>query len=276
MIIMYLEKEVYLKRFREELILRKKSPRTVKIYSSCVGAFLDVYELTDFIPEKLKEFMVTKHAEHDYAASTLNGYREAFKSFSRLVLHKQIAMSIPSAKRSHKLPIVLSREEIDAVLACVFNEKHWLMIALAYGAGLRVSELVMMKVGDVDCLQKIIHLKSTKGSKHRLSIIPEKLVDQLAFLMQKKVSSDYVFESERGGHLASRSIQKVFTRAIAAAGIKKPASFHSLRHSFATHLLEKGTNLRVIQKLLGHSSIQTTQIYTQVSKTCLLDVVSPF
>jgi integrase/recombinase XerD len=273
---MYLEKEVYLKRFREELILSKKSPRTVKIYSSCVESFLVVYELSDFTPEKLREFMVAKHAEHDYAASTLNGYREAFKSFSRLVLHKQIAMSLPSAKRSHKLPVVLSREEIDAVLACVSNEKHWLMIALAYGVGLRVSELVMMKVGDVDCLQKIIHLKSTKGSKHRLSIIPEKLVDQLAFLIQKKVSSDYVFESERGGHLASRSIQKVFTRAIAAAGINKPATFHSLRHSFATHLLEKGTNLRVIQKLLGHSSIQTTQIYTQVSKTCLLEVVSPF
>ncbi len=265
-----------LKVFYEELLLRAKSPRTISSYMGCLRMFFNDDVKRDFNALSLKAFLVSKHEKEYLSASTLNMYRHAFQTFSRIVLKQNLRLDIPVSKRPRKIPVVLSHQEIEKLLEMIENRKHYVMLALAYGAGMRISEVVSVRVGDVDTDRGTIHLKGAKGNKDRITLFPQRLFQDIQYFSQGKHANDVLFPSNRGGRLSTRSLSKVFERALKAAEILKPATFHSLRHSFATHLLEGGTNLRVIQKLLGHSSIRTTQIYTQVSKNCLLDVVSPF
>lgn len=184
-------------------------------------------------------------------------------------------IDLKCAKRSKKLPIVLSHTEIERIIEATDNAKYSLMISLAYGAGLRVSEVVSLKVQDLDLEELTVHIKQAKGQKDRISIMPESLIDSLKNLVAGKAGNDFVFASERGGKLTTRTAQKVFENSLTDSGVKKDASFHSLRHSFATHLLENGTDVRYVQELLGHSNIRTTQIYTQVTNPKLKNIKSP-
>ena len=149
------------------------------------------------------------------------------------------------------------------------------MVALAYAAGLRVSEVVKLKVSDLDAEELTLTVRQGKGKKDRLTIISSKIAEDLEQLIKGKRGGDYIFESERGGRLTEMSAQKVFYTALKKAGIKKPASFHSLRHSFATHLLENGVDVRYVQELLGHANIRTTQIYIKVTNPSLKNIKSP-
>ena len=149
------------------------------------------------------------------------------------------------------------------------------MVSVAYGAGLRVSELVNLKIRDVDLDELTIHVKIGKGKKDRISIFPEKLRPELRKLILERDFKEFVFESERGGKLTTATAQKVFKNALKKARIQKPATFHSLRHSFATHLLENGVDVRYVQELLGHANIRTTQIYTKVTNPKLKNIKSP-
>ena len=155
------------------------------------------------------------------------------------------------------------------------NTKHKLLLSLSYGAGLRVSEVIVLKVKDIDFDEMTIHIKNAKGQKDRISVLPEKLIDNLKVLLSEKTSNDFVFASERGGKLTTRTAQKVFERSLKKAEIKKDATFHSLRHSFATHLLENGVDVRYVQELLGHQNIRTTQIYTHVTNPKIKNIRSP-
>jgi len=149
------------------------------------------------------------------------------------------------------------------------------LLSLAYGAGLRVSETVNLKVADMDLTELTVHIKPAKGQKDRISLIPEKLTKSLSGIISGKRANDFVFASERGGKLTTRTAQKVFEKAIKKAGINKRVTFHSLRHSFATHLLENGVDVRYVQELLGHHNIRTTQIYTHVTNPMLKNIKSP-
>ena len=151
-----------------------------------------------------------------------------------------------------------------------------MLVSLAYGAGLRVSEAVNLKVRDLNLEELTIHIRQAKGKKDRLTLIPEKLVNDLKNLMAGKDGGEYAFASERGGKLTDRTAQAVFEHALKKSGIKKGATFHSLRHSFATHLLENGTDVRYVQELLGHANIRTTQIYTHVTNPAIKNIKSPF
>ena len=155
------------------------------------------------------------------------------------------------------------------------NLKHRLMLALAYGAGLRVSEVVSLRVRDVDVTEMTIHIKQAKGRKDRISVLPERFIDDLRTMAAGKHGHDYYFRSEHGWKLTTRTAQKIFEHALAKAGIMKHATFHSLRHSFATHLLENGVDVRYVQELLGHHNIRTTQRYTQVTNPKLKSIQSP-
>ncbi|MFH0952372.1 MAG: tyrosine-type recombinase/integrase, partial [Patescibacteria group bacterium] len=221
------------------------------------------------------------------SAQTRNICLSAIKFYYRNVMKDASPIGIRAAKRNRSLPVVLSRYEIDRILSLARNTKHRLMLALAYGAGLRVSEVVALKVKDIDLDEMTIHIKQAKGRKDRISVVPEKLRPELKSLTTDKKSGDFVFASERaylprehsangqGGKLTTRTAQKVFAQALARAGIKKEASFHSLRHSFATHLLENGVDVRYVQELLGHQNIRTIQRYTQVTNPRLKNIKSP-
>lgn len=267
----------YVQRAREEMILRNYSPKTIKAYSAGISDFLSRYpgDAGGLIIEHVRQFLLLKQAKR-LAPQTVNLYLNAIKFYYRDVLKSNGRIDLKFAKKSKKLPVVLSRTEIDRLLASIGNRKHRTMIALAYGAGLRVSEVVSLRVRDLQLDESVIHIKGAKGNKDRLTIVPEKLKADLGIFMADKSGSDFVFVSERGGKLTTKTAQIVFVRACRSAGLAKPATFHSLRHSFATHLLENGVDIRYVQSLLGHQNIRTTQLYTQVTKHNLSKITSPY
>lgn len=242
-----------LQTFTDDLRIRNYSKRTIAIYIQGVKQYLQfcIEKNTDPSNESARQFILYLQSQHK-SASTRNLYLNAIIYFHRYFLQKPLTTKIHSSKRPKKLPIVLTHAEIKSIINAIQNTKHRLMISLAYGAGLRVSEVVNLRVQDVDCEQHTLHIKSAKGQKDRITILPKNITQQFKQICALKKPSTYVFESERGGKLTTRTLQTVFMRAIRKAGIAKPATFHSLRHSFATHLLENGTDIRYIQKLLGH------------------------
>lgn len=222
---------------------------------------------------RIHDFLLQK-SEQDASPQTINLYINALKFFYIHVLKMQFP-DIHFAKRTKSLPVVLSRAEIERIIAATRNTKHKLIIALAYGAGLRVSEAINLKVRDIDFERMLIHLKHAKGNKDRLTVLPEKLKSLLKNFINGKTGDEFVFGSERGGKLRARTVQKIFENSLRKACIIKRATFHSLRHSFATHLLENGVDIRYVQELLGHQSIKTTQRYTQVTSSHLMGIKSP-
>lgn len=266
----------YLEQTRQELRLRNYSPKTIKAYIGCLREYFNFkkFNLEKIDEGKIKQFLLNKQGKN-YSSQTINLYLNAIKFFYREVLRACQKINLKFAKRSKKLPVVLSRKEIKNIINTIRNPKHKLIISLAYGAGLRISEAVGLKVKDINLEELTIHLKNAKGKKDRLTIFPEKIKNDLQNLMVGKNLDNYLFESERGGKLTERTAQKVFENALRKAKIKKEATFHSLRHSFATHLLENGVDVRYVQELLGHQNIRTTQIYTQVTNPSLKKIKSP-
>ena len=268
--------EVYLKKLEDELRLRKYSPKTVRAYISCVANYLKAKQNNLGIVEEefIKRYILSK-IDAGASSQTTNQHLQAINFFCWNVLKFRGKIDVRFAKTPSKLPIVLSRAEIDRILSVIDNKKHNLMIALAYSGGLRVSEIINLKIKDICLAELIIHIKNTKGGKERITLLPEKLVKNIEKLILGKNPNDYVFASKRGGKLNERTAQKVFETALRRAGIKKEATFHSLRHSFATHLLENGVDVRYVQELVGHANIRTTQIYTKVTNPSLKKIRSP-
>lgn len=269
-----------LEQVKRELRLRNYSPKTIKAYLYYLQEYIDFLakDKKRFenigSAEKIRIFLSVKQ-DKGLSGQTLNLCLQAIKFFYREILRSQENIDLKFAKTSNKLPEVLSRTEIERLLAVIENDKHRLMIALSYGAGLRVSEVINLKVGDINVDELTIHLKEAKGKKDRLTVFSEKLKAEMAQVMEGKKINEYLFASERGGKLTERTAQKIFYTALNKANIKKPASFHSLRHSFATHLLENGVDVRYVQELLGHANIRTTQIYTKVTNPSLKNIKSP-
>jgi integrase/recombinase XerD len=265
-----------LEKIKEELKLRNYSSRTVDAYLTCLKDYFRYIKNVAKDPDValIKKYLLEKQ-DHGQSPQTVNLYLNAIKYFYREIFKSSASINLKFAKTSKKLPVVLSRTEIEKIINAIENKKHRLLIALSYGAGLRVSEAVGLKVRDVNLDELTVHLKTTKGNKDRITIFPEKLKADLAELMALQHGNEYLFESERGGKLTVRSAQKVFENALRKTGIKKDATFHSLRHSFATHLLENGVDVRYVQELLGHANIRTTQIYTKVTNPSLKKIKSP-
>ncbi len=259
-----------------EMIIKNYSSRTQKTYMYCIEKYLefDSEAVRRCSLDKIREFLVYRQ-ENGAGPVMRNLHLCAIKFFYRTALNRRKAIQIPYAKRPKSTPITLRREEILQILSHINNYKHKLLIALAYGAGLRLSEVINLQVRDVQLCDRTIIVRRGKGAKRRYTIIPDKLWWKLRLYVKNKEAHNYVFESNRGGKLHSRTAQKIFKNALKKAGIEKEATFHSLRHSFATHLVDNGTNLRYVQELLGHSNIRTTQIYTHVGKCAVRAVKSP-
>jgi site-specific recombinase XerD len=186
-----------------------------------------------------------------------------------------VKIPIKFARTPKKLPVVLTKEEVMRLAEVIKNRKHRTMLLLAYGSGLRVSEVISIKVKDLDFERQVIHIVQAKGQKDRYTVMPKKLEYELKYFAFERSIADFLFESQRGGKLSTRTLQVVFLRAIKMAKIPKMATFHCLRHSFATHMLENGVDLRFVQELLGHSHISTTMRYTHVSRGSISNLSSP-
>ena len=200
----------------------------------------------------------------------------AIKYYYEQVLHRTISKdSTTWPKIEHRLPVVFSTEEVALLLKTVVNLKHKCMLFIVYSGGLRRSEVVNLKVSDIDFDRKQIRIRQGKGSKDRYTILSDKAAEVVKQYLKAYNPSTWLFQGQNGGKYTTNSIQKLFKRALEKAAINKEATLHSLRHSFATHLLEQGVNLRYIQVLLGHSSPKTTQIYTQVTRMSLQNIKSP-
>lgn len=259
-----------------ELIIRNYSSKTIKSYINGLNKYFNFKRenFDNLDTNNIKDFLLyCKNI--NISAKTRNQYLNAIKFYYYNIINVSKKIDVKSAKRTKSLPIVLNRSEIKALIEATNNQKHKLLLSIAYGAGLRVSEVINIRVEDLDLEELTLHIKQAKGQKDRISVIPEKLVNSLKIIIAGKTASDYVFESERGGKLSSRTAQKIFQNALHASGVKKQATFHSLRHSFATHLLENGTDIRYVQELLGHANIRTTQIYTHVMNPQLRNIKSP-
>lgn len=259
-----------------ELRIRNYSPKTTKSYLYGLREYFAFKkdDLEKLNIESIKEFLLKKE-QVGISAQTRNLFLSAIKFYYYKVIKISEEIDIKSAKKKSSLPVVLSRKEIGKVLEVTNNSKHKLLLSLAYGAGLRVSEVVNLKVADLNIEELTLHIKQGKGRKDRMSIFSDKLKNDLTSLMSGKESNEYVFASERGGKLSTRTAQKVFENSLRKTGIKKKATFHSLRHSFATHLLENGVDVRYVQELLGHRNIRTTQRYTKVTNPSLRNIKSP-
>ncbi len=265
-----------LEKLKIELALRGCSQKTLRAYSACLKAYFDHRKdrWNQFDEEAIKRFLFAMH-ERGFSSSTVNLYLNAIKFYFHHVRGIQRKINIRFAKKPKRLPVALSKSEVTALLESTLNPKHKLLLSLAYGAGLRVSEVVRLKAGDLNFEDSLLSVRQAKNKKDRITLLPQKLLFPLQLNAEHKELGDYVFESERGGRLSERTAQKVFEMALLRAGIRKKASFHSLRHSFATHLLENGTGVRYVQALLGHASIRTTQIYAAVTSPALKQIRSP-
>jgi len=258
------------------LKLRNYSPRTRKAY------MLYIKEYISFSKEKgikdkqkaIEDYLLDKY-QRKQSPQTINLALSAVKFLYSEVLKNPQKINLKFAKRSKRLPIVLSRAEIQKIIEATDNAKYRIIISLGYACGLRVSEVIHLKVADLDIDELVVHIKGAKGKKDRMSVLPEKLQNDLRNIIAGKKPGDYVFASNRGGALTTTSLQKMFRKSLAKTQVQKPATFHSLRHSFATHLLENGVDVRYVQELLGHSNIRTTQIYTQVTNPKLKNIKSP-
>ena len=266
-----------LTKIESELKLRNYSQRTIKSYLACLGDYFRFVQTVgkDADIAKIKEFLSKKQAIGQ-SSRTINVYIHAIKYFHQEIMKSSLPFDIRYAKTASKLPVVLSRAEIELILNNIPNQKHRLIITIAYAGGLRVGEITNLKIKDVNIEELTIHLKGAKGNKDRITILPEKTKDEIKKFIFGKNNNDFVFTSERGGKLTERTAQKIFENALKKSKISKDATFHSLRHSFATHLLENGTDVRYVQELLGHANIRTTQIYTKVTNPMLKNIKSPF
>jgi len=265
-----------LQKIKDELRLRNYSQRTIDSYLSCLNEYFKYIKNVRREPNiaKIKEYLLEKQ-DRKQSSQTINLHLQAIKYFYREVMKSAASIDIKFAKTASKLPVVLSRSEIEKIISLIDNQKHKLLISLSYGAGLRVSEAVSLKVKDIDLEELTIHIKGAKGNKDRISVIPEKMTKELKEIVAFRNADDYLFESNRIGKLDQRSAQKVFEKALEKSKIEKDATFHSLRHSFATHLLENGVDVRYVQELLGHANIRTTQLYTKVTNPMIKNIKSP-
>ena len=265
-----------LKKLETELKIRGFSSKTIKAYTKKNQRFLEfIGKDANFVGEDdIKAYMAHLMDKGQKPAS-VSLAMSALRFLYDEMMGKGLFAKIKLPKPEKKLPTVLSKEEIRNMLDCTKNAKHKLLIAFLYSSGLRVSEAVSMKIDNLDLNERMGIVRAGKGKKDRNIILSESLVNDLRkYLDGRKDENPYVF-SIKDRHIAIRQAQRIVSDAAKKAGIKKRVFCHALRSSFATHLLEAGTDIRVIQELLGHSDLSTTQRYTKVSREQLKKVKSP-
>lgn len=272
------KKKKALQVLEKELALRKYSRKTIKAYLHYNEDFLKATGKSpkNIDQEGIRDYLFRLVEQRGISTSTLNMAISALKFHYGGILRKNFVYEIKRPKKDKNLPVILSREEIAAILSALSNIKHKIILVLLYSAGLRVGEVVKLRPEDIDSNRKLIHIRGAKGRKDRYTLLSNVALEVLRQYYAEYHPGEWLFSGAKPGtHLSTRSAQAIFEQAREEAGIKKQVSVHSLRHSFATHLLESGVDLRYIQELLGHKSSKTTEVYTHVSTKGLGAIRSP-
>ncbi len=263
----------------EQLMLKDYSKSTITIYLAefyHLLKLLDDYPVQDLNPKRLKDYFLYCIRVEKMGERKLNGKINAVKFYFEQVLHRpKMFFDIPRPKKAASLPKMLSKTEVKKLFNVTQNLKHKIALQLCYGMGLRVSEVVNLKIEHIDSKRMVIHVVGAKGKKDRYVPLPKSILPKLREYYLTFKPKTYLFEGQYGGPYGKSSLQQVFRLAMKKANIHKKIGIHGLRHSYATHLLEAGADMRFIQELLGHNSIKTTQVYTKVSPRSLSKVQSP-
>ncbi len=264
--------------YLQKLELKKYSNNTVKSYVSCFEAFINTYKNYNLL--ELNENVIREYLQKLVHQGKSNSYIN--QSVNSIKFYYEIVLGMPNRfyaierpRKQQKLPEVLSKEEILLMIDRTNNLKHKCIISLLYSAGLRRSELLNLKLENIDSKRMLIKINLAKGNKDRYTLLSKILLNDLRIYYKQWKPKEYVFEGPKGGQYSGSSVKEIVTRAARKSGIPKKVTPHTLRHSFATHLLENGTDLRYIQVLLGHSSTKTTEIYTQVATNSFKSIKNP-
>ena len=275
------ESQQEIERFSQWMKQKRYSESTVKTYIMAITVFLRFIKpktsaeaTNDDMQRFVYQYMIPRKLSFSYQNQAVNAARLFFKTIKGSVL---ITEQLERPRSEHKLPNVLSKEEVAAILQALVNQKHRTMLSLIYACGLRRGELLTLKPENVDSKRHLLMILNAKGKKDRVVPISDKVITMLREYYKAYKPKIWLFEGQNAGEKYSEeSIAKVLKHACEKANIKKNVTLHWLRHSYATHLLEAGTDLRYIQELLGHKSSKTTEIYTHVSEKSLQKISSPF
>jgi site-specific recombinase XerD len=267
---------------QNKLKQRNYSLSTQKTYLSFLKMYAKFCRLNKLNPKKDVNAFILNLIENNYAISSQNQAINAVKFYWEHILnYKPEYIHIDRPMKERKLPNILSLDEVYTLLQVTKNLKHRMILTTIYACGLRVGELINLKIEDIDGKRKTIHLKQSKGKKDRIVPVPDCLLEELREYYKMYKPKKYLFEGRNDKKLdktvqySASSIRQFYKRSLRAAGIRKKSTLHTLRHSYATHLYEKGINLRSIQVLLGHNSSKTTELYTHVSNIHINKTPSP-
>jgi integrase/recombinase XerD len=271
----------HLEKFKQWLASKRYSPNTIKTYGDALKSFLVFYHEKPLAEINNNDVIVYNNQfilKNNLSASYQNQIVNSIKLFFRIIKNTEIEVDkIHRPKRAKGLPNVLSKEEIKLLLNAHSNIKHKTMLSLIYSCGLRCGELLALKPVHIDSKRNVVLLKNAKGKKDRIVPLSPKILEMLRDYYKVYKPTTYLFEGQTVGlPYDARSLQLILKQGLQKSKITKPATLHWLRHSYATHLLESGTDLRYIQELLGHSSSKTTEIYTHVSTKSIQQIKSPF
>jgi len=261
-----------------KLELKQYALNTAKTYISCFEAFLNYYK--DVVLSSLDENDVRNYLKYLVQQGKSNSYLN--QAVNSIKFYYEVVLEMPNCfyaierpRKEFKLPKVISKEEVKKIIANTNNIKHRCIVSLLYSAGLRRGELLHLKVSDIDSNRMLVRVDDSKGNRDRFTLLSVSTLKDLRNYWSAYRPKQYLFEGPSGGMYSAESVLKVVRRSAAKSSIKKPVTPHMLRHSFATHLLESGTDLRYIQTLLGHSSSKTTEIYTHVAVNQYRNIVNP-
>ena len=267
------------KKFQDKIILKGYSRKTLRSYCSeflFLLRLLGKAPVSDLTREHVQSYLLWLITKKGYSEAHIHTAVNAIKFYFEQVEGKSRELyNVPRPKKPKKLPSILAEEEVLALIRNTANLKHRSLLMTSYAAGLRVSELVRLELKDIDSRRMMLHIRGAKGKKDRMVPLSKVLLETLREYAKVYKPKTFLFEGETGGPYSERSAQQVLAAAKRKAGIQKGGSIHMLRHSYATHLLEHGTDIRYIQSFLGHASLATTMLYTHVSQVKIGDIQSP-